>query len=179
MPFQDKEKWTFLDCKTPTYWLAFHTRATPAFQKRWASVLACHHLHIEWIYWHALQLQRQQLSKHRLPLQEWQPRPASQQPPGGHGICFQHFTSDICFLICWCVCKTFREARSSSIQHILPSKQMFVSLCPLVRKFLALNCYYSSKKITHSGKIPLPVIFFYNVPPKSISTYWHAKKGCK
>lgn len=104
IPFQDKENWTFLDCEIPTYCLALHRRVTPVFQQRCASVLACHHLHIKWSYWNALQLQRQQLSKHRLLLQESQPRPASHQPPGGHAICFQHFTSDICFLIVFCAC---------------------------------------------------------------------------
>lgn len=61
-------------------------------------------------------------------------RPASQQPPGGHRICFQHFTSDICFLFFFVRVQTCRGAQSSSIQHIVPSKQMFVSLCPLIEK---------------------------------------------
>lgn len=81
-------------------------------------------------------------------------------------LCFQYFKSDICFLIVFCAYASMQRGESTSVHPVL-SRVIdfhFFVLSNRENFFPWILCYYSCKKMTHAGKTPLPLIFFYNIP---------------
>lgn len=84
-------------------------------------------------------------------------------------LCFQYFKSDICFLIVFCAYASMQRGESTSVHPVL-SRVIDFHFSNREIFFPWILCYYSCKKMTHAGKTPLPLIFFYNIPWTPIST---------
>lgn len=78
-------------------------------------------------------------------------------------LCFQYFKSDICFLIVFCAYASMQRGESTSVHPVL-SRVIDFHFSNREIFFPWILCYYSRKKMTHAGKTPLPLIFFYNIP---------------